>query len=259
MPCGELCTVSWTEAPTNPRVSAMASPSAADATVVVAIDRPKVGSRDELQERWKVDTRFLLEGGMRYEILGAVKVKACRRVAQCAALVVVPSRQDGLFIGDALAAQEHHPCPAVNSWALAGAGPLSPWLHVDTWAEVAMSYVGTNLYVAGLPPGFNDAHLFQLFDRYGRIWSSRVCPSRRLGGFGYAFVKYGDPSHAAAAVRNLNGYDVGGACITVKFADNDRPQEEGKDSVLTPLPREVFVSGLRANTDEEFSEFLHDV
>lgn len=122
-----------------------------------------------------------------------------------------------------------------------------------------MSYVGTNLYVAGLPPGFNDAHLFQLFDRYGRIWSSRVCPSRRLGGFGYAFVKYGDPSHAAAAVRNLNGYDVGGACITVKFADNDRPPPEegkGKGGKLNPLNipadnREVFVSGLRANTDEE--------
>eukprot|EP00434_Breviolum_minutum_P016644 symbB.v1.2.014673.t1/scaffold1075.1/size141427/9 len=122
-----------------------------------------------------------------------------------------------------------------------------------------MSYVGTNLYVAGLPPGFNDAHLFQLFDRYGRIWSSRVCPSRRQGGFGYAFVKYGDPSHAAAAVRNLDGYDVGGACITVKFADNDRPPPEdgkGKGGKLNPMTipadnREVFVSGLRANTDEE--------
>ncbi|CAJ1368620.1 unnamed protein product, partial [Effrenium voratum] len=144
----------------------------------------------------------------------------------------------------------------------AGLKPLAAarllWLHAGI-LEAAMSYVGTNLYVAGLPPGFNDAHLFQLFDRFGRIWSSRVCPSRRWGGSGYAFVKYGDPAHAANAVRALNGYDVGGACIAVKFADNDRqPQnEEGKGKgKLNPwtIPAdnsEVFVSGLRADTDED--------
>eukprot|EP00435_Cladocopium_sp_Y103_P049929 s2293_g15.t1 len=171
--------------------------------------------------------------GLGYEILGAVKVK------------------DGLFIGDALAAQGRATL-AMASWQLMRRGFEQPILEQS-------AHFCRNLYVAGLPPGFNDAHLFQLFDRYGRIWSSRVCPSRRLGGFGYAFVKYGDPSHAAAAVRNLNGYDVGGACITVKFADNDRPPPEegkGKGGKLNPLNipadnREVFVSGLRANTDEE--------
>lgn len=119
---------------------------------------------------------------------------------------------------------------------------------------------GTNLYVSGLPPGFNDAHLFQLFERFGRIWSSRVCPSRRTGGFGYAFVKYGDPSHAAAAIKSLNEYDVGGAVISVKLADNDRGPHQsdggkGKGKLdpwnIPADQSEVLITGLPRDTDEE--------
>eukprot|EP00435_Cladocopium_sp_Y103_P048617 s2293_g14.t1 len=43
-------------APTNPRVSAVVSP----------LWQFRVGSRSELQERWKRDNRFLLEGYLKW-------------------------------------------------------------------------------------------------------------------------------------------------------------------------------------------------
>ncbi|CAE7680175.1 PAB5 [Symbiodinium pilosum] len=168
--------------------------------------------------------------GLGYEILGAVKVKAHRREHALATTLLTCSRVQ--FIMKMMARS-----------SLEG-----------------MSMAGTNLYVSGLPPGFNDAHLFQLFERFGRIWSSRVCPSRRTGGFGYAFVKYGEASHAAAAIKALNEYDVGGAVISVKLADNDRgpqPSDGGKGKgKLDPwnIPAdmsEVLITGLRGDTDED--------
>lgn len=36
----------------------------------------------------------------------------------------------------------------------------------------------------------------------------------------------------------------------MKFADNDRPQEEGKDTVLTPLPRCFVVDGRSVLIDQ---------
>lgn len=135
--------------------------------------------------------------------------------------------------------------------ATSAAAPLRPW---PATAEMQ------NVYVAGLPPGFSERHLTELFGSFGSIVSFRVCQNRKLGGLGYGFVKFGTPGAAEKAVKQMNGSVPDGfnSALTVKLADQDKSAiEANAPIVLSPDNNsEVFVIGLDENTNEEVMRTL---
>ncbi|KAK6155739.1 hypothetical protein DH2020_009987 [Rehmannia glutinosa] len=76
-----------------------------------------------------------------------------------------------------------------------------------------------NLYVSYLPPAIDDKRLKELFLPFGRIERTAVMKDLTTGlSKGYGFVKYENPSDAAAAVMYMNGYKMDGRILTVRVA-----------------------------------------
>lgn len=81
--------------------------------------------------------------------------------------------------------------------------------------------VHSNIYVAGLPEGvFDETNFREMFEEYGYIISSKCV----LGKYG--FVKFSSSEEAQGCVDALNGLEIQGSIISVKFADNDLGQSK---------------------------------
>lgn len=78
------------------------------------------------------------------------------------------------------------------------------------------SNLHSNLFVAGLPEGTDDKSLWQLFETQGNIISTKYVPEKK-----YGFVKLATQREAEQAIRALNGLEVQGTRLAVRFANND--------------------------------------
>lgn len=86
-----------------------------------------------------------------------------------------------------------------------------------------------NIYVGNLPYRMSDDELRDLFAPFGEVTSAKIIMDKmtdRSKGFG--FVEMPDNSAAEAAIREINGKDVGGRPLRVNEA---RPRENA------PRPR----------------------
>jgi RNA recognition motif-containing protein len=84
--------------------------------------------------------------------------------------------------------------------------------------------VQTRLYVGNLPFSTTEDELRELFGRHGNVQSVSVVTDRETGrARGFAFVQFEDASGAEAAMRALDGYDLGGRPLRVNEA-----QERGR-------------------------------
>jgi RNA recognition motif-containing protein len=84
------------------------------------------------------------------------------------------------------------------------------------------------LYVGNLPFSTTDEQLRAVFERHGNVVSVKVITDRETGRpRGFAFVEMEDASAAQAAMRALDGTELGGRSLRVNEAqdrrDGDRP------------------------------------
>ena len=82
------------------------------------------------------------------------------------------------------------------------------------------------LYVGNLSPGVTEAELRLIFSRIGAVTEVQlnIDPTTRQSR-GHAFVTMATPELAAAALRDLHGYNLAGRYIAVTEA---RPPQEPK-------------------------------
>lgn len=85
--------------------------------------------------------------------------------------------------------------------------------------------MGNKLYVGNLPYSARDDDLHNAFSQFGTVASAKVMMERdssppRSKGFG--FVEMGSDAEAQAAIRGMNGQDMGGRSVVVNEA---RPME----------------------------------
>ena len=74
------------------------------------------------------------------------------------------------------------------------------------------------LYVGNLPYSFTDQDIQKLFQDYGQVLSAKVITDAGSGrSKGFAFVEMNDDD-ALAAVKSLDGTDVGGRNLKVAEA-----------------------------------------
>lgn len=81
----------------------------------------------------------------------------------------------------------------------------------------------TRLYVGNLPYQTDSSALAGLFSKYGSANASVISDKATGRSKGFGFVEV-DDSMAEAAIKEMNGYDMGGRKITVSVA---KPMRQG--------------------------------
>ena len=83
--------------------------------------------------------------------------------------------------------------------------------------------MGNKLYVGNLPYSFRDEDLQQAFSAHGSVSSAKVMMERDTGrSKGFGFVEMGSDAEAQAAIKGMNGQNMGGRDLVVNEA---RPME----------------------------------
>jgi cold-inducible RNA-binding protein len=83
--------------------------------------------------------------------------------------------------------------------------------------------MGNKLYVGNLPYSFSDSDMAQAFGQFGNVSSAKVMMERDTGrSKGFGFVEMGSDAEAQAAIRGMNGQNMGGRDLVVNEA---RPME----------------------------------
>ena len=76
-----------------------------------------------------------------------------------------------------------------------------------------------NIFVGNLPFTTTESDLRELFSEYGTVDSAAVITDRETGrSRGFGFVELAADARAADAIRDLDGYDLGGRNIKVNEA-----------------------------------------
>jgi cold-inducible RNA-binding protein len=83
--------------------------------------------------------------------------------------------------------------------------------------------MGNKLYVGNLPYSYRDEDMQQAFSQYGSVTSAKVMMERDTGrSKGFGFVEMGSEAEAQAAIKGMNGQQIGGRGLVVNEA---RPME----------------------------------
>jgi hypothetical protein len=86
------------------------------------------------------------------------------------------------------------------------------------------SRMGNKLYVGNLPYSYRDNDMLQAFSQYGTVSSAKVMMERDTGrSKGFGFVEMGSDEEAQAAIKGMNGQQIGGRGLVVNEA---RPMEQ---------------------------------
>ena len=85
-----------------------------------------------------------------------------------------------------------------------------------------------NIYVGNLPFESTEDELQVAFTEYGEVSTARVITDRMTGrSRGFGFVEMPNNDEAEAAIKGMNGKDMGGRQLTVNEA---RPREDRGNS-----------------------------
>jgi RNA recognition motif-containing protein len=84
--------------------------------------------------------------------------------------------------------------------------------------------MGKKIFVGNLPFSMGETELRELFEQKGAVDSATVMRDVETGrSRGFAFVEMANDEEAEKAIKELNGYSVGGRNLTVNEA---RPKTE---------------------------------
>ncbi len=84
--------------------------------------------------------------------------------------------------------------------------------------------MATRIYVGGLPYSATEQDLQTLFGAHGTVTSADVITDKYTGqAKGFGFVEMSNDTETQAAIRALNGTQMGGRSLTVNEA---KPREE---------------------------------
>ncbi|KAI9291718.1 hypothetical protein K502DRAFT_326145 [Neoconidiobolus thromboides FSU 785] len=93
-------------------------------------------------------------------------------------------------------------------------------------------FSGSNaVFVGNIPFDCTEAHMIEIFKEVGPVSNFRINRDRETGRpKGYGFCEFLDAATAASAVRNLDGYDIGGRQLKVAPAEADANNNQSKSN-----------------------------
>lgn len=81
----------------------------------------------------------------------------------------------------------------------------------------------TSIYVGNLPYRFSDDELRAAFEAHGEVTSAKIINDRETGrSKGFGFIEMPDAAAAEAAIKAMDGHEMGGRGLRVNEA---RPRE----------------------------------
>ncbi len=79
--------------------------------------------------------------------------------------------------------------------------------------------MNNKLFVGNLAYSVTDASLQEMFGKFGQVGSCNIATDRETGrSRGFGFVEMTSQADAEAAIKGLNGQDVGGRQISVSVS-----------------------------------------
>lgn len=84
-----------------------------------------------------------------------------------------------------------------------------------------------SVFVGNIPYDATEEKLRDIFSAVGPVLGFRIVYDRETGKpKGYGFCEFKDQETATSAIRNLNGYDLGGRQLRVDSASNEKARDE---------------------------------
>lgn len=126
------------------------------------------------------------------------------------------------------------------------------WLLVSTVCSMH-----SNVYIRGVPTGFETEDLRYLFEVYGPIVSVKILEPRHSGDKRLGFVKFESMEHAWEAIHDMNHRVIAGQTLEVREAEFDvDPKKNILDKTVVENDN-LFVRGFPSHwTPEQFSSYF---
>lgn len=104
------------------------------------------------------------------------------------------------------------------------AGPGAP---IQT-TETGQGPPGCNLFVFHIPNDMTNHDLFNYFTTFGNVVSARIMVEKDSGrSRGFGFVSYDNPQSAEAAIKGMNGFQVGRKRLKVQHKKERNTGDRG--------------------------------
>lgn len=100
-----------------------------------------------------------------------------------------------------------------------------------------------SVFVGNIPFDLTEERLKEVFSEVGPVLSFKLVYDRENGKpKGYGFCEYKDIETANSAMRNLNGYEIGGRVLKVDNAGNEKTRMELQNAMAGPeaIPESPF-------------------
>lgn len=145
---------------------------------------------------------------------------------------------------------EFHACPRVHSNIVAKHRSTEIINKVRTCKRPHSTHVepSTNVFINYIPTYFTEDDLQQLCSRYGSIVRSKIMINLETGESKcFGFVRFAELSQAQAAIRGLNGMQIGQKQLLAKYAQSCERKEQISSTIYVKrLPKELSVTALQS-------------
>ncbi|ETW08904.1 hypothetical protein H310_01396 [Aphanomyces invadans] len=131
-----------------------------------------------------------------------------------------------------------YPYPQPYGYAPQVAGPGPP---IQT-TESGQGPPGCNLFVFHIPNDMTNQDLFNYFQSFGNVISARIMVEKETGrSRGFGFVSYDNAPSADAAIKGMNGYQVGRKRLKVQHKKEKGSggglYDEDAEEAASPAPQ----------------------
>ena len=106
----------------------------------------------------------------------------------------------------------------------------------------------TNVFINYIPTDFTEDDLKNLCSQYGTIVRSKIMINLETGQSKcFGFVRFENLTQAQAAIRGLNGMQIGQKQLLAKYAQSKEKQEQVSSTVyIKRLPKELTLDALQS-------------
>ncbi|XP_020212987.1 33 kDa ribonucleoprotein, chloroplastic [Cajanus cajan] len=110
----------------------------------------------------------------------------------------------------------------------------------ETWKQPRP----TEVYVCNLPRSCDTEQLLHIFNPHGTVLSAEICRSEETGeSRGSAYVTMASINSAKNAIAALDGSDVGGREMRVRFSAEMNPNRRNLDTMNSSPKRVIYYEG----------------
>ena len=99
---------------------------------------------------------------------------------------------------------------------------------INEMRKKAEKVAGVKLFVGGLPHGASEDELRAIVEAHGEVRKVDIAKDKEGNPRGFAFVVFADPDEGRAAIKALNGTELGGRKLRFEESNSDGGRGRGR-------------------------------